>query len=231
MIVIASRTVAQNPPPSLFQSVRPEAMIVLRKHSTGADLVEVSVVAPDYPAEVLQTSAERVGSLTGTPVRGLALSQTNGFLRVSFATNGLIGNSADPEGRFHLVPLIRAFGFAKVPIRSLAVLYESQPADRTTIRRYRNDQDTLRIEAQRLPGGVEYRTWIAPSLSESQVTLPGGRGVTPAPAIEPSRRTDWTLPAAIGGGAAAAGLLVYLLVPRGRRRIPAPKTKVGPRLP
>ncbi|RYG28950.1 hypothetical protein EON81_27615, partial [bacterium] len=153
-------------PVSLFQTVRPQASIVVTKHSLGADLVEVTLVRGDYPLADLKAACERVGELTGYPPRGLNVTTTNpsspnAFPKATFATNGLI---VDEDPQLRLAPLIRAFGFARTPLRSLAIIYGDYTPNAKTVRRYADETGTLRLEAQRLPGGVEYRTVIDPTL-------------------------------------------------------------------
>lgn len=205
---------------SLFRTLRLDATVVVSEHPTGADLVEITVRRGDHPLEDLRAACGRVGELTGVPVRGLVVTSTNpaspnGFPKATFATDGLIVRE-DPRLRF--APLMRAFGFGRTPLKNLALLYTGHVPDSKTIRNYPNKDFTLRIEGQRLPGGVEYRTYLSPTLKEEAVVLPGPKDslpVKPAPIVR-SERADYTLPIVLGIGALAAGGLVYSLLLRPR---------------
>ena len=217
------------PSESLFRSLRLDATIVVSEHPTGADLVEITVRRGDHPLADLRKACERVGELTGDPVRGLVVTSTNptspnGFPKATFATNGLI---TPDEPRLRLEPIMRAFGFGRTPLRNLAIIYSGQIANRNTLQRWSDEPYTLRVEAQRLPrgagfpGGTEYRTMIAATLGEAQVVLPGAKG-TPSvvPRANAPEPRDFTLPIVLGIGALAAGGLVYSLLLRPRPGTP-----------
>ena len=71
---VAALAVSQgNAPASLFDSVRPQVSVVVREHSTTADLVEITVLDPNYAPELLRAQAEAIGIATGSPIRGLHL--------------------------------------------------------------------------------------------------------------------------------------------------------------
>ncbi len=229
------------PLPPLFLAAAPEATVVVTRHPTGADLVEVTVVRADYPPDALRRACERVGELTGVPVRGLTVGNTNplsgkGFPKATFATNGLV---ADAPPRFRLEPVLRAFGFSASPLKALAIIYNGERADASVLRTFATPAahgrpaGALRVAAQRLPpgpgspaGGVEYRTLLTDA-RESDVVLPGPRaaGARPAPSAPPAA-PDNTLPIVGAVGALAAGGLVYALVARPR---PDPRAKPATR--
>ncbi|RYG33471.1 hypothetical protein EON81_18065 [bacterium] len=205
---------------SLFRSVRPEAAIVVTKHPLGADIVDVTIVRADYPLSDLKAACERVGELTGSAVRGLSVttsnpSSPNAFPKASFATNGLV---VDEDPQIRMAPLLRAFGYAKTPLKNLAIIYSGYVPNSTTMRRYADEAGTLRLEGQRLPNGVEYRTSLAGTLPESGVVLPGPKGSAMATTLvaTPTKPSDPTLPIVLTVGALALGGLVYSLLLRPR---------------
>lgn len=224
---------AQANPESLFRTVRPDATVVVTEHPTGADLVEITVRRGDHTPRDLTAACERIGALTGVPPRGLNVAKTNPaspdgaprvtYAKATFATDGLIV-PGDP--RLRMEPILRGLGFGPTPLKNLALIYGGHAPDSKTVRRFANEAGTLRLEAQRLPGGVEYRTTLAPSLREADVILPGAKGTYQAkpgaPAATPA--TDWTLPAVLGVGALAAGALVYSLLLRPRAGSPKGRT-------
>lgn len=205
---------------SLFQTVRPDATVVISEHPTGADLVEITVRRGDHPLPDLRAACERVGELTGVPVRGLVVTSTNpaspnGFPKATFATDGLV---LPEDPRLRMTPILRAFGFGRTPLKNLALIYSDHVANAKTVRRYADEPGTLQIEAQRLPNGVEYRTTLSPTLKEEGVVLPGPKGSieTKRLAGKAATPSDYTLPVVLVVGALAAGGLVYSLLLRPR---------------
>ena len=216
--------------PPLFLSTKPEATVVISRHPTGADLVTVTVLAARYPPDSLTKACERVGELTGTPIRGLVVTNTNpatneGFARASFATNGLI---SDDLPHLRLTPVLRAFGYAPNPLKTLAILYVGEQAGADTLRTWAIPKGEpyagqIRLAAQRLPpgpgaegGGVEYRTLLG-ELPESAVVLPGAPSAAKPPVAKPAPPgADPTLIVVGVVGVLAAGALVYAVVARPR---------------
>lgn len=215
--------------PPLFLSAKPEATVVIQRHPTGADLVEVTVVDAKYPPDSLRRACERVGEIAGTPVRGLVVTNTNpatneGFPKATFATNGLI---ADAAPRLRLEPVLRAFGYAPTPLKTLALIYLGERAGEGTLQTWSIPdgpyRGQIRLAAQRLPpgpkgiGGIEYRTLLG-TLPESAVVLPGARTAEKAPLAKPVPPSGVD-PVLIGVGilgVIAAGALVYAVAARPR---------------
>jgi hypothetical protein len=204
---------------------KPEATVVIREHSTGAELVEITMLAPDYPLEALSQIAEQVGALAGSPSRGVyvhvvELVPGQKFAKASFATNHLIERDS---GALWLEPIVRAFAGAPEPhrLRCLAVTFVGQAATASTLKSYRTPH--VALEAKFLPGtpsgnippAIEYRVAInthnpaeisipktyEPASTTKASTLKGG-------AISP------TAIALIGISMVAVGALVYWLVLR-----------------
>ena len=81
---------------NLFQSVRPQIFVVVREHPTGADLVEITAVDPEYPRELLKSQIESLGKSLNNNARGLFVSDPRsanyaGTTKATFGIDGLIG--------------------------------------------------------------------------------------------------------------------------------------------
>lgn len=211
--------------PKPFASVRPDVMIVVRKHATGGDLVEVSVLHPDYPSELLQRQILAIGGYLGSPVNGLALRKDQidpgkpelAFLKGSCGTFGLWNKD---QGTVRLDALVKAFVGAPEPYaaKGLSIMFVGLIPQVSTLRKLENDSITLEASENKDPQGVEYRIGLK-TQDAQKVEIPTGKPERKAP--EKPSKGQATLPvfvwAAIGAAGVAAGVLVYLALLRGRR--------------
>lgn len=206
-----------------FADVRPDVAIVVRKHSTGADLIEATVLNPEYPAEILQRQMQEIGLQLGAQLNGLELHQSqidpdNTSLTFLKATCGTFGLWNKDTGVVKLDALVRSFLGAQEPytVKGMSVLLAGMRPSATTIRKL--DNKGVSLEATESELGVEYRIGIK-SQDPNDIVIPAGK-VEPSVPKNPSKDHEgppvfaW---AAIGVSGLAVGVLVYLSLLRGRR--------------
>jgi hypothetical protein len=202
---------------SFFNSVRPQASIVIKKHSMGADLVEMTVLGSQYPEASLREKIENLGLIVGSEARGIAIAPTDTFVKASFAVNGLI-NQAEP--RLNLVALAKAFGFGPNRLQSFSVFFENVAPARDIPAFWFPPEEEWMMEgiATAQPRGIEYRVKVNTKDPE-KVSLPTSREAQTVKATAPQKKpADFMLFGALIVGAIAVGLLVYSALIRTRQR-------------
>jgi hypothetical protein len=156
---------SQNRP--IFLTIQPDASIVVQKHSTGADMVEISMKDPNYPLPLLESQANTICSLLGSPARGLSVTKdaVGGdsnpnltFVKATFATDGVIGS----DGSLRIEPFLKGMAGAPQPftIQGLSISFADMSPNSETVERFNQPDDVL-AEARYTPHGVlkglEYR--------------------------------------------------------------------------
>lgn len=212
----------------LFQSMkRPSVLIYIREHSAGPDLVEISMLQEDYPAETLREQCLKIGTETGSEVRGLEVldytipaTKPQKFLRASFATDNIIDR---PSGRINLNPVVRAFAGVASPhtIESLTITLWGEVPSEKTLRTYSDQSVNLAANQLENPAGIEYRVEIKDQ-NPGKINIP----IDPAEAEKNNRLAKpamrqfvpewvlWTVLLIVGAGIA---LLVYFAALRRSR--------------
>lgn len=206
---------------SIFKSVRPEATVVVRKHNTGADLVEVTVLDPKYLEADLREKVLALGKSLQSDPRGLVIfAQDAGvagsFLKAKFAVDGLIRGGVE---RFALANVIQAFAFGNKPLKQLSVIFDAESPDANTVSRYKGPKDAFQLEAISTtnPKGIEYRVVVSTD-DPSVIRIPVRGEKAPEPVVAKTSNMDPLTIALIIVGAIAAGLLVYSVARRSRLR-------------
>jgi hypothetical protein len=85
---------------SIDSRLSPDVSVLVRKHNVGADIVEVTVMHPNYPEELLASQCESIGKNCKGTIRGLRVFYDHfkednpklKFRRATFAVDGLIDN-------------------------------------------------------------------------------------------------------------------------------------------
>ena len=206
---------------NLFQTVRPEAFVVVRKHPTGADLVEITMVDPSYPSRTLRERVTKLGEYLGTPVRGVFVSDPRlpgyaGSTKATFGVDGIIQN-----GKFRLTPIARAFAGIEKPnqVSGISVVFEKQTPTADTVKDFRSDAVDVQADSQPGSIGIEYRISIKDQnpdhieIPDSALAVATGPNQT-----VPRGGPDTATYVLIGIAAVAVGALVYSLTLRGPRR-------------
>ena len=218
---------AQGQGDDLFSKLKVDVSVVVYKHQTGADMVTITVLAPDYPAAELQARAAEIGTELGTPVRGLKVfaeangsqaSGTSPFLKATFATNGIL----DGDKGTRLQPIVRAFagGAGTSIIQGMDIHLEGAKASSTTLSAFESAAVQVQGRPEPSPPAIEYRVLLK-TQDPKQVVIPD-RMDAPAPAPQAPVSSSGASPALIWVlviiGALAAFALVYNLALRGSSR-------------
>lgn len=212
--------------------VRQDVSVVVQEHErTGADLVTVTVLNPEYPADLLRSQIESIGRALQSEPRGLVLfEQKMGsgdgaelvFLKASFAVDGLIDRRL---GELRISPILQAFAGAPEPftVRGISLVFDGERPGPNTISAI--ETAGLRGEARVMPGdsGLEYRFELR--TQDPKLLVVPDRRPEPTEVSEPSVGRGFLPPwvwIAIVAAGVGAGLLVYLALlragsPRSRR--------------
>lgn len=203
----------------LVSEVSPQVVISIAKHTNNADLVEVSVLAPNYPQELLRSQCIKIGQITGDPTRGLQLIQQDlggnlpPLLKAKFATSGLADYQ---QGLYAVSPIANAFVGAPSPftVTGMEIKFLDTIPTSSTLRTFASrhaaisgvyDPQTkvldyrLRLMSQGA-GSVDIPTRFVPAEVAQKPTKNGGS------------RTNLLLFTLVAVGALAAGVLVYSLI-------------------
>ncbi|HLK13889.1 MAG TPA: hypothetical protein VKT78_03705 [Fimbriimonadaceae bacterium] len=211
---------------NLFTSLKVDVSVVVYKHQTGADMVTITVLAPDYPASELGARATEIGNELGSPVRGLnvypydngakALAQ-HPFLKADFATNGIL----EDNGGIRLQPIVRAFmgGKGSALVEGLVIHLQNVKANTQSLSTFESPIVKIQGREESIPPGLEYRVSLK-SQDPARLVIPDRMDTQPAKPVEtqasgPPAALVWTL---VLIGALAAGALVYNLALRGSGR-------------
>lgn len=209
---------------AVYDSIRPEANIVIKRHNMGADLVEITVLSKDYPADALRAKIAALGKYLSVEPRGLAVntvvldptSKAGAFLKASFGIDGLIRQA---EPRLNLKPILQAFGTGDQPLKKLSVQFAGVVPSNDTFARFLPEDGSVRIEAiaTQTPPGIDYHVEVATDDPE-KIILPGlqseSQKVREATKISSGPPVGAIVGFAVGG--LGLGLLVYSLALRGR---------------
>lgn len=200
---------------------RPDLVVNIREHSSGAEYVQVTAVRGDYPSDLLKAQCNEIGRLLGSSPRGLTVGSTSlstqkelAFMRANFATDHII------EGdNLNLEPILKAVAGAPEPytVKVIQILVEGVPAGPNRLNKYRIpgvlDASAASIS---FPVGIEYRVNLE-SQDPAKITFPE-RYVPPETSQkDTSAPAGPNRPLLIGLfvlAGLALGALVYLLMAR-----------------
>ncbi len=203
------------PQTNLFATMKIEATVVVRKHSMGADLVEITPLAVNYPVKDLREISDRISKELNGSVRGVQLyevTQTGQgrMIRISFGCDGLIDRA---KGVLRINPIARALAptTGAASIRSFLVQFENEVPGAKSIQRF--SSDALDVEAKTAGDqyGVEYRI-VLKTHDPKAIDIPEGEAKhtnqTP-PQVPSSDKALWIV---LGIAGLGAGALVYCLL-------------------
>jgi hypothetical protein len=204
----------------------PQVTVTVTEHPTSAEMVEVTALRPDYPADLLRSQAEAVGRNAGSESRGVTVFKSGPnerirFLKARFATDNLIDRK---ESVLWLEPIVKAFLGAPEPytVTSLMVTFDGEkPVPGKTLQDFASRGVELTAHSFEAPRAVEYRIALL-SQDPSQVSIPraheGKMAREPSAAVTSGPEPVVIALLALAG--LAGGALVYFLVSakHGRRR-------------
>jgi hypothetical protein len=204
--------------------------VVVEEQALGPELVEITALRPDYPADLLRRQVARLGELANSTPRGLhvATHEVGGqgprarFLKAKFAIDNLIQRD---RGVLWLQPIVQAFADAPEPftIRTMKVQFAGESPGEGTLTGYVSEAIGLVGTVTLQPPGIEYLISLK-TQDPALLTIPERHAPVPAEPAEAERaRAPW---AAVIGllavAALAAGCLVYFAALAWGRRSAAP---------
>jgi len=205
--------------PTTSDVVRPDVLIYVHGDTTGANVVEVTMVDEHYPADLLQKQITDLGNRLKEQPRGLRIAQfvlnTNNqkVLQASFGTIGL----EDSDGNANLTPLIQAFAGAPAPytIKGMEVFYDDFNPPIKGPKSFKSDAVTVEGRMDMNPPQVEYSIrLLTQNPSDILVSTKPPKvesKVNRAPVENSNSVLVWCLILVAG---MAAGALVYFLLIR-----------------
>jgi hypothetical protein len=218
----------QAPAKNGFPAVRPDVIIYVKGHWTGANVVQISMVEANYPPEMLRKQVEDLCRRLDHPATGLAVTPyvldnnpNLKFLQATFGTSGL----NDEEGNANLTPLIQAFAGVPAPhtIKGMEIFYSEFDPPIKGPKSFTSP--TLRIHGRqdRNPPQVEYAVeLLSQNPSELLVETKPSAGEA-RPLVTPTQNSSpvllWCL--ILMAGVAAGALVYFLLVKRLSGRSPS----------
>lgn len=201
---------------SLFDTVRPDLTIYVRRHSLGADLLQIVPTDPSYDPTQLRNELEGIGTALGTPTRGVQvsareLSPGNPNLRVVTASGAVDGLTND-RGGVAFPSLVSAFG-PNAKVEGLAVILEGFRVGPDTLRTFEGKGFALEGRVFEDPPLVEYRVRIL-SRDPRDWTLTPSESPAKADVSTGARDDRALLLGLLALAGVGAGALVYSLVLR-----------------
>jgi hypothetical protein len=211
------------PPENLFQTVRPQVHLTVRRDPNGsqADLIEARSIDPQYPVEQLKAQLQDLGRQLNSQPRGLTVGRydlsSDGSM-TSIKGTCAVDNLIDRKTRnFHLTEIVRAFAGYPKPneVTGLSIVFVNEQPSKTTLLAYGTKEAPVQVQGTYDPTfkGVEYRIKLN-SQKPEEIQIPEGAEQKPAPgpSTPPSGSVDWTLWGLIAVAAIALGALVYSLL-------------------
>jgi hypothetical protein len=198
-----------------FGSVKPDATVVVQKHSMGSELVEITFQGGDYPQSAIDDKMQRLGKALGYEPRNVTATAEEQVVKVSFAVVGLI---KDGNPKVNIAALASALAFGERPIRSFSVFFVDMIPDVNTPRKWFAPKDAWMMEGVGMtrPKGLDYRVKVN-TTDPNEIYMPDGKTPTKVSGKPESGKGPNIF--ILGGiilGAIAVGLLVYSALMRPR---------------
>ncbi|MBS1718050.1 MAG: hypothetical protein JSS72_10015 [Armatimonadetes bacterium] len=222
VFLVASGLVAQTDSKEAVPDSHPDVTVTVEKFPIGSDVVEVTVVDPQYSAELLTQQCQTMGQLVGDGPRGLQVAPVDitpklRFLRARFGLNSIIS-----ENGLRLEAIAKALGGPNSPIKEIAVEFKGIKPSSKTIKSFKSDAVRVTATATTVLDipELEYRILLL-TKDVDMIKIPENAEIEKGPEkpvmeanAHPSEGPKIGLWAGIFGFAAALGLLVYSLLSR-----------------
>lgn len=224
-------SLAQTVPSSVFKSSVPDVSIHIHKHSTGADMVEITARAEGYPADLLLQQIQKLGEYLHSQPRGIDVGQYNpdpgnpslAFTKGEFAIDGIIDRR---EGTLRINPIVQSFAGAPKPwtIHGVEILFQGEL---TTSKMPRHWNSQVVPGEGRFEGlsdsrltGVEYRiTLLSQDPSKFDIPEPWQKPTQESQKKVQASAMDLTSIIVFIVAAVAVGALVYCLLLRVKPKV------------
>jgi hypothetical protein len=185
----------------------------------GADMVEITLLDPDYPSSVLRQICLRLADFAGSDPRGLAAFYSElqpnqsrlRFLKATFAMDGLIDAK---RKSLYLEPVVKAFTGIPKPytVNCIHVHFVQQAPAKYMVRQFNSEAVQVIGQSYENPSSIEYTVYIKVQ-DPNQVSIPTHCYPPKSKPIAQSEAQDWQ-PwwkfFAVLGGALSIGVLVYI---------------------
>lgn len=142
---------------------RPGATFVIREHQTGANMLEITLLEPSYPPDLLKRQIQKMTEIVNSYPRGLEMYYHQlspdqpklRFLKAVFAMDGLI--RVDKQ-TFRLEPILKAFAGTPDPftLHSISVHFVGKKTGPKTLRAFSSKAVDVKGNVHTEPQGVEY---------------------------------------------------------------------------
>ncbi|MBL8060070.1 MAG: hypothetical protein JNK63_05055 [Chthonomonas sp.] len=206
--------------------MRPDASVVIKQDS-GSELVNISMLDPNYPVSLLQQQIGNLGSEVGVPARGIMVfaqqygeSESQRIVKAQFAVNGLMNRV---RGEVNLQAVVRMFAGAPSPytVNVVQVILDGETPQERTLRTYSNEGVVVSGTSNSNPNTIEYliqlktqdKTKIEIPLSHIPEEKPAEK-----PKPEPGLNTNLLIALIVLASIAAGALVYFLMVGRSPNR-------------
>ena len=229
-VAIAQTDIQGQPRASLFNTQVPEATILISKHPTGADMVEITMTKKGFPGELLTKDIKELGKYLNSEPRGVQIwdyvldpsNPNSHFTKATFAVDGVLNRKLESV---RLNPFARALAGAPKPwqIHSLSFQLKGESPTSKMIQSYQGNSVLVEGRFEKSPdpnlAGIEYRVeLLSQDPAKIDIPEPGDPPIKAKKAKETSDSTDWSIFAIFGIATVALGSLVYSLLLRGRAK-------------
>jgi len=204
---------------SLFASVKPDAMVVVRRLPAGTDEIRITMLDPEFTEQDLRAIVQAISERSGSASAGVLIFQEplggSPALMATFALPEII--VSNPPG-FRIDPIAKGFlDAAADQVEAIGIIFESQSPKPATLRSY--ESENVRVESTQHDGriGLEYRISFD-NKDPNSFTIPDRVENKPI-TVDKSNRTgglDLSMFGIVAVSALALGALVYCLLLWGR---------------
>jgi hypothetical protein len=216
----------QQPSENLFQTVRPQVLMTVRRDPNGsrADLIEVRTIDPQYPVDQLRAQIIELGRLLGSEPRGLLVARSSitgsdasmTTIKGSCAVDNLIDRGTR---NFHLTEIARAFAGYAPPheVTGISLMFIGEAPTRDTLLAFGSKEGPVQVQGMYDPTiqGIQYRLRLN-TQKPDEILIPEGPEQKPAEKTSSvaGEGVDWLIWGPIAASALAVGALVYSLLVR-----------------
>ena len=211
---------------ALGQDMRPGASVVIKQDS-GSELVNISMLDPNYPVTLLQQQIANLGAEVGISARGIMVfsqqygdTESQRIVKAQFAINGLMNRM---RGEINLQALVRMFAGAPSPytVNVVQVILDGETPQEQTLRTYSNEGVVVSGTSNSNPNTIEYLIQLK-TQDKSRIEIPLSHIPEEKPIdpkkIESAPNTNLLIGLIVLASIAAGALVYFLMVGRSPNR-------------
>lgn len=206
---------------------RPDAVLVISEHATGADNVSITMRSATYPRDLFERQLQTLGTLVGVPPRGVVIGEAEArpgdkasrTLRAMFAIDGIIDRGT---GKLNIEPILKAFAGAPAPdtVEGLFIIFEGERVSPQTVRQFGKDGVVVgQAKGSVAPPGIEYSIQLL-TQNPDKLEWPAALEQKPVKKVteKPATSNQTAVYLLFILAAVAGGALVYLALLRPSRK-------------